>query len=195
MDEVTTGDPTEVFEDLRSTLIGAAYRILGSRVEAEDVVQEAWIRWSGVEHGTIEEPRAFLLTVTTRLALNRVRQLALRKESYVGPWLPEPVSTDLREDGATAALLADEVSMAMLIVLESLSPLERAAFVLTEVFGMSAPRSPTPSTAVRPPSASWCTGPGPTSRRGGHGGRSPRSGTARSPNASWRPPAVETSPR
>ena len=139
MDEVTTGDPTEVFEDLRSTLIGAAYRILGSRVEAEDVVQEAWIRWSGVEHGTIEEPRAFLLTVTTRLALNRVRQLALRKESYVGPWLPEPVSTDLREDGATAALLADEVSMAMLIVLESLSPLERAAFVLTEVFGMSAP--------------------------------------------------------
>ena len=144
MDEVTTGDPTEgfeteVFEKLRSTLIGAAYRILGSRVEAEDVVQEAWIRWSGVEHATIEEPRAFLLTVTTRLALNRVRQLAVRKESYVGPWLPEPVSTDLREDGATAALLADEVSMAMLIVLESLSPLERAAFVLTEVFGMSAP--------------------------------------------------------
>ncbi len=136
---MTTGDPTEVFEGLRSTLIGAAYRILGSRVEAEDVVQEAWIRWSGVEHDTIDEPRAFLLTVTTRLALNRVRQLAVRKESYVGPWLPEPVSTGPREDGAKAALLADEVSMAMLIVLESLSPLERAAFVLTEVFGMSAP--------------------------------------------------------
>ena len=139
MDEVSTDDPTAVFEELRSTLIGAAYRILGSRVEAEDVVQDAWIRWSAVEHDTIEQPRAFLLTVTTRLALNRVRQLAVRKESYVGPWLPEPVSTDLSEDGATAALLADEVSMAMLIVLESLSPLERAAFVLTEVFGMSAP--------------------------------------------------------
>ena len=107
--------------------------------DAEDVVQEAWIRWSGVDHDTIDEPRAFLLTVTTRLALNRLRQLATRKESYVGPWLPEPVATDPRGDGEAAAQLADEVSMAMLIVLESLSPLERAAFVLTEVFGMSAP--------------------------------------------------------
>lgn len=104
-------------------------------------MQEAWIRWSGVEHATIEQPRAFLLTVTTRLALNRVRQLATRRESYVGPWLPEPVASerDPRTDGEAAVQLADEVSMAMLIVLESLSPLERAAFVLTEVFGMSAP--------------------------------------------------------
>ena len=84
----------ETFEEHRSTLIGAAYRILGSRTDAEDVVQEAWIRWSGVEHDTIDQPRAFLLTVTTRLALNRLRQLATRKESYVGPWLPEPVATD-----------------------------------------------------------------------------------------------------
>jgi RNA polymerase sigma-70 factor (ECF subfamily) len=132
-------EPTRVFEEHRSTLIGAAYRILGSRVEAEDAVQDAWIRWSGVDHDTIDEPRAFLLTVTTRLALNRLRQLARRKESYVGPWLPEPVATDPRADGEKATQLADEVSMAMLIVLESLSPLERAAFVLTEVFGMSAP--------------------------------------------------------
>jgi RNA polymerase sigma-70 factor (ECF subfamily) len=130
---------TETFEEHRSTLIGAAYRILGSRSDAEDVVQDAWIRWSGVDHDTIDEPRAFLLTVTTRLALNRLRQLARRKESYVGPWLPEPVATDPSGDGEAAAQLADEVSMAMLIVLESLSPLERAAFVLTEVFGMSAP--------------------------------------------------------
>ena len=132
-------DGTAIFEQHRSTLIGAAYRILGSRSDAEDVVQEAWIRWADVDHDTIDEPRAFLLTVTSRLALNRVRQLASRKESYVGPWLPEPVATDARSDGAEAAQLADEVSMAMLIVLESLSPLERAAFVLTEVFGMSAP--------------------------------------------------------
>ena len=136
---MTDQDATETFEEHRPTLIGAAYRILGSRSDAEDVVQEAWIRWSGVEHDTIDQPRAFLLTVTTRLALNRVRQLATRKESYVGPWLPEPVATDPRGDGEAAAQLADEVSMAMLIVLESLSPLERAAFVLTEVFGMSAP--------------------------------------------------------
>jgi RNA polymerase sigma-70 factor (ECF subfamily) len=135
----TLTNPTETFEEQRPLLIGAAYRILGSRSDAEDVVQDAWIRWSGVEHDSVDQPRAFLLTVTTRLALNRLRQLAARKESYVGPWLPEPVATDTRGDGEAAAQLADEVSMAMLIVLESLTPLERAAFVLTEVFGMSAP--------------------------------------------------------
>ena len=134
-------NPTETFEEHRAALIGAAYRILGSRSDAEDVVQEAWIRWSGVDHDTIDQPRAFLLTVTTRLALNRLRQLSVRKESYVGPWLPEPVATDPKADGEAAAQLADEVSMAMLIVLESLSPLERAAFVLVEVFGMSAPEA------------------------------------------------------
>src|SRR3954451_2616078 len=105
-----TDDPTAVFEEHRRALIGAAYRILGSRVEAEDVVQEAWIRWSGVDHGVVDEPRAYLLTITTRLALNRVRQLANRKESYVGPWLPEPVAStpDPRADGSAAAQLADE---------------------------------------------------------------------------------------
>ncbi|MCW2836572.1 MAG: polymerase sigma-70 factor [Marmoricola sp.] len=136
-----TIDPTVQFEQHRSALVGAAYRILGSRVEAEDVVQEAWIRWADVDHDSVEEPRAYLLTVTSRLALNRVRQLSTRRETYVGPWLPEPVASDPdpRADGAAAAQLADEVSMAMLIVLESLSPLERAAFVLTEVFAMPAP--------------------------------------------------------
>jgi RNA polymerase sigma-70 factor (ECF subfamily) len=136
-----TSDPTETFEEHRQLLVGAAYRILGSRTEAEDAVQEAWIRWSRVDHETVAEPRAFLLTVTSRLALNRLRHLTSRRESYVGPWLPEPVASepDPRADGAAAAQLADEVSMAMLIVLESLTPLERASFVLTEVFGMSAP--------------------------------------------------------
>lgn len=134
-------DPVAVFEQHRSALVGAAYRILGSHVEAEDIVQDAWIRWAGVDHEPIEEPRAYLLTVTSRLALNRARDLSTRRESYVGPWLPEPVASepDPRVDGAAAAQLADEVSMAMLIVLESLSPLERAAFVLTEVFAMTAP--------------------------------------------------------
>lgn len=136
-----TDDATALFEEHRSALVGAAYRILGSRVEAEDVVQETWIRWAAVDSVTVEEPRAYLLTVTGRLALNRVRQLSTRRETYVGPWLPEPVASDPdpQVDGAAAAQLADEVSMAMLIVLESLSPLERAAFVLTEVFGMAAP--------------------------------------------------------
>lgn len=131
-------DPTEVFEAHRRLLVGAAYRILGSHTDAEDVAQEAWLRWHTVDLRTVDDPRAFLLTIATRLALNRVRQLRTRRETYVGPWLPEPVSTRPDADGAAAAELADEVSMAMLIVLESLSPLERAAFVLTEVFGMPA---------------------------------------------------------
>lgn len=129
-------DPTTAFEGHRALLVGAAYRILGSHVEAEDVAQETWIRWSAVDPTTVDDERAYLLTIATRLALNRARQLRARRESYVGPWLPEPVATDPRGDGPAAAELADEVSMAMLIVLESLSPLERAAFVLTDVFGM-----------------------------------------------------------
>jgi RNA polymerase sigma-70 factor (ECF subfamily) len=132
----TADQQTALFEEHRGVLVGAAYRLLGSHADAEDVVQEAWIRWSDVDPQTIDEPRAYLLTITTRLALNRLRQLRTRRETYVGPWLPEPVSSDPRDDGAAAAELADEVSMAMLIVLESLSPLERAAFVLSDVFGM-----------------------------------------------------------
>lgn len=131
-----TPSPTEAFEAHRALLVSAAYRILGTYSDAEDVVQESWIRWHGVEPSVVAEPRAYLLTITTRLALNRLRQLRARREAYVGPWLPEPVSSDPRGDGAAVAELADDVSMAMLIVLESLSPLERAAFVLTDVFGM-----------------------------------------------------------
>ncbi|EWT00538.1 ECF subfamily RNA polymerase sigma-24 subunit [Intrasporangium oryzae NRRL B-24470] len=136
MNDPRSNDAAATFEDHRRLLVGAAYRLLGSHSDAEDVVQEVWIRWSTVDASTIDEPRAYLLTITTRLALNRLRQLRTRRESYVGPWLPEPVSSDPRDDGAAAAELADDVSMAMLIVLESLSPLERAAFVLADVFGM-----------------------------------------------------------
>ena len=118
---------TAVFEQHRGSLVGAAYRILSSHSDAEDVVQEAWLRWRDVDLDTIDEPRAYLLTVTTRLALNRIRQQRSRREAYVGPWLPEPVATDPRDDGAAAAELADEVSMAMLIVLESLIPHQAAA--------------------------------------------------------------------
>ena len=131
-----TIDPTEAFEAHRGLLVGAAYRVLGSHAEAEDVVQETWIRWAGLDPRTIDDPRAYLVTIATRLALNRARHLQSRRESYVGPWLPEPVASGPHVDGASAAELADEVSMAMLIVLEALSPLERAAFVLTDVFGM-----------------------------------------------------------
>jgi RNA polymerase sigma-70 factor, ECF subfamily len=134
-------DPTEEetlareFEELRPQLVGAAYRILGSVADAEDAVQETWLRWAAANRDEVRDPRAYLLTAATRQALNRVRQQQHRREDYVGPWLPEPVATD--RGPAESVELADSVSMAMLVVLESLSPLERAAFVLHDVFGLS----------------------------------------------------------
>ncbi|MFJ9330172.1 RNA polymerase sigma factor SigJ [Streptomyces sp. NPDC101230] len=137
-----TADPaTEVFEEHRPVLTGVAYRMLGRVADAEDVVQEAWLRWSSVAQEGIREPRAFLVRITTRLAIDRLRHLTSRREAYVGPWLPEPVVTGFGGSGPTApdaaerAVLADSVSLAVLVVLESLSPLERAVFVLREAFG------------------------------------------------------------
>jgi RNA polymerase sigma factor (sigma-70 family) len=127
-------DSARVFDEHRALLISVAYRILGSVTDAEDTVQEAWLRWSGVNPSDVRDPRAFLVRVTTRLAIDRLRRAKTRRESYVGPWLPEPILTgrDVAEDVA----LAESVSMAMLVVLETLSPLERAVFVLREAFGM-----------------------------------------------------------
>ena len=127
-------DTTRVFEDHRDLLIGVAYRVLGRVTDAEDVVQEAWLRWTNSRLPEVEDPRAFLVRMTTRLAIDRLRRAKARRESYVGPWLPEPILTgyDVAEDVA----LAESISMAMLVVLETLSPLERAVFVLREAFGM-----------------------------------------------------------
>ena len=122
------------FDEHRGLLVSVAYRILGSVTDAEDAVQEAWIRWSGVDHSEVSDPLAFLVRVTTRLAIDRLRRAKARRESYVGPWLPEPILT--RQDPAEDAAMAESVSMAMLVVLETLSPLERAVFVLREAFGM-----------------------------------------------------------
>jgi RNA polymerase sigma-70 factor (TIGR02957 family) len=127
-------DAAEVFDEHRSLLVSVAYRILGSVTDAEDAVQEAYLRWSGVEHSEINDPRAFLVRVTTRLAIDRLRRARTRRESYVGPWLPEPILT--RQDPSEEVEMAESVSMAMLVVLETLSPLERAVFVLREAFGM-----------------------------------------------------------
>ncbi|MEE1815720.1 RNA polymerase sigma-70 factor [Streptomyces sp. SP18ES09] len=129
---------TELFEAHRPMLLGVAYRMLGGTADAEDVVQEAWLRWTAADRAAVVEPRAFLARVTTRLAVDRLRQARARRESYVGPWLPEPLVTDFgpaAPDTAERALLADSVSLAVLVVLESLSPLERAVFVLREAFG------------------------------------------------------------
>lgn len=122
-------------------LEGVAYRMLGRVHDAEDVVQEAWLRWSTVDQDTVRDSRAYLVRITTRLAIDRLRQAQSRREAYVGPWLPEPLVTDLRpsgvreQDGAERAVLVESVSLAVLVVLESLSPLERAVFVLREAFG------------------------------------------------------------
>lgn len=123
------------FEELRPQLLGAAYRVLGRVVDAEDAVQETWLRWAAADRSQVRDPRAYLLTAATRQALNRLRAQASRREDYVGPWLPEPVAT--AGDPAAEAELSDSVSMAMLVVLESLSPLERVAFVLHDVFGLT----------------------------------------------------------
>ncbi|MEO7234532.1 MAG: RNA polymerase sigma factor SigJ [Lapillicoccus sp.] len=122
------------FEALRPQLVGAAYRVLGTVADAEDAVQETWLRWAAADRSGVRDVRAYLLTVATRQALNRVRQQQSRREAYVGPWLPEPVATE--RGPADSVELADSVSMAMLVVLESLTPLERVAFVLHDVFGL-----------------------------------------------------------
>jgi RNA polymerase sigma-70 factor (TIGR02957 family) len=129
-------DPaTEAFLAHRNLLFTVAYEMLGSAADAEDVLQETWLRWAGVDLDTVRDQRAYLVQVTTRQALGRLRTLGRRKESYVGPWLPEPLLT--APDVAQDVELADSVSMAMLLVLETLPPTERAVFVLREVFDLA----------------------------------------------------------
>lgn len=129
----------EVFVAHRDLLIGVAYRVLGRVSDAEDVVQEAWLRWSKVDDSSVADPEGFLVTVTTRLAIDRLRRAQTRREAYVGEWLPEPLLTtpgavaDVAED----VVRTESVSLALLVVLETLSPLERAVFVLREVFEFS----------------------------------------------------------
>ena len=118
----------------RRLLFTVAYEMLGSAADAEDVVQEAWLKWSNVDQSEIRDPRAFLVRIVTRKALDQFRVLARRREDYVGPWLPEPLLTtpDVAED----VELADSLSTAMLLVLETLTPTQRAVFVLHEVFDL-----------------------------------------------------------
>ncbi|WP_353941123.1 RNA polymerase sigma-70 factor [Streptomyces sp. HUAS MG91] len=137
--ETPTDDSLRAFEEHRPVLMGVAYRMLGRVADAEDVVQDTWLRWSRADRGEVREPRGYLVRIATRLAVDRLREAQARRESYVGPWLPEPLVTDFGPtvpDTAEQAVLADSVSFAVLVVLESLSPLERAVFVLREAFGL-----------------------------------------------------------
>ncbi|WP_040816675.1 RNA polymerase sigma factor SigJ [Nocardia concava] len=119
------------FTGMRDELFGAAYRMLGSRADAEDVLQEAWLRWNRVDRAEVQQPRAYLFRLVTRLAIDQLRKAKARRETYIGPWLPDPVLTGPETDTE----LAESVSMALLVVLESLDPVERAVFVLHEAFG------------------------------------------------------------
>lgn len=125
----------DVFEENRPRLLGLAYRLLGSMWDAEDIVQEAWLRWQGTDQTQVREPRAFLVTVVSRLALDQLRSARVTREAYTGPWLPEPVSSS--ETGPLdTAELRDTVSYATLHLMERLSPPERAVFVLREAFAL-----------------------------------------------------------
>ncbi|MEU5146292.1 RNA polymerase sigma-70 factor [Streptomyces yangpuensis] len=132
MTEDGAGEATESFVAHRNLLFTVAYEMLGSAADAEDVLQETWLRWVGVDQEQVRDRRAYLIRITTRQSLNRLRSMSRRKEAYVGSWLPEPLLTapDVAED----AVLAESVSMALMLVLETLSPTERAVFVLREVF-------------------------------------------------------------
>ncbi|MET7669517.1 RNA polymerase sigma-70 factor [Micromonospora luteifusca] len=125
----------QVFHRHRNLLFSVAYRILGTAADAEDAVQDAWIRWSSADRCQVADPKAYLARIVSNLAMQRLRSTRQQRETYVGPWLPEPILTD----GDTADVITDaeSVSMAMLVVLETLSPLERAVFVLREVFDFS----------------------------------------------------------
>lgn len=134
---VTPGDVhAERFTMLRPLLFTIAYEILGSATESDDVLQESYLRWANVDLSTVNDTKAYLAQLVTRQSLNALRAQSRRREEYVGPWLPEPLLLDTK-DASADVVLAESVSMAMLVVLETLSPDERAVFVLHEVFGFS----------------------------------------------------------
>jgi RNA polymerase sigma-70 factor, ECF subfamily len=130
-------NPAASFEPYRRRLLGLAYRMLGSMADAEDAVQETYLRWHGADRETVSDPRAFLMTTTTRICLDMLTSARARREEYVGPWLPEPVldTAALAPDSRTE--LAEDLSLALLLTLDRLSPLERAAFLLHDVFDFS----------------------------------------------------------
>jgi RNA polymerase sigma-70 factor, ECF subfamily len=135
MSDHATNASTETFLAHRNLLFTVAYEMLGSAADAEDVLQETWLRWVKVDVGQVRDQRAYLVRITTRQALDRLRTMRRRKEAYVGPWLPEPLLTT--PDVAQDVELAESVSMALMLLLETLSPTERAVFVLREAFDVS----------------------------------------------------------
>ncbi|MER7486612.1 RNA polymerase sigma-70 factor [Streptomyces sp. NPDC126497] len=135
MTDLSAHPGQQAFHEHRKLLFSVAYRLLGTAADAEDVVQDAWIKWSAADRSQVVDPRAYLTRIVSNLALERLRSARHKRETYMGPWLPEPILTG--GDAAEAVADAESVSMALLVVLETLSPLERAVFVLKEVFDFS----------------------------------------------------------
>ena len=135
MQMMASDDGVSVFESIRPRLFGIAYRMLGSAAEAEDIVQDAWLRWQGTDRSAVIDPPAFLATATTRLAITFAQSARSRRETYIGPWLPEPVDTS--GDPRLGAERSEALEFAVLLLLEKLSPTERAAYVLREAFDYS----------------------------------------------------------
>jgi RNA polymerase sigma-70 factor (TIGR02957 family) len=131
----TASRTAQEFDERRGLLFSVAYRILGTAADAEDAVQDAWLKWSAADRSQVADPKAYLVRIVSNVAMDRLRSARARRESYVGPWLPEPILTST--DTADEVAAADAVSMALLVVLETLTPLERAVFVLRESFGFS----------------------------------------------------------
>jgi len=136
----TMPNDTDAFEQVRPDLLRLAYRMTGGRAEAEDIVQDAWLRWHRTDTSDVQNPKAWLSKTVARLSIDHLRKVKTRRETYVGPWLPEPVVTDMPaptpEDPGHAIELAQDVSLALMSVLETLKPEERAAFLLREAFEM-----------------------------------------------------------
>ena len=133
-----TTDPETLVQDFdrhRRSLFGLAYRMLGSAMDAEDIVQEAFLRWQHAPHEEVQSPQAYLMTIVTRLCVDHLRSACARREAYIGPWLPEPLVGDDADDPADRAEHTDRLSFAFLLLLERLTPLERVVFLLHDVFG------------------------------------------------------------
>ena len=126
---------TDPFGTHRNLLFSVAYRILGTAADAEDAVQDAWVKWSAADRTQVADPKAYLVRIVSNVAMDRLRAARAQRETYVGPWLPEPILTSM--DTAEDVAATDSVSMALLVVLETLGPLERAVFVLKEAFGFT----------------------------------------------------------
>lgn len=127
-------DNAQTFTQYRPLLFGIAYRMLGSVMEAEDIVQDAFLRWRETAGEEVRSPKSYLATIVTRLSIDRLRSAQIQREGYIGPWLPEPLLTEKGKEAAEIVATAEHISMAFLVLLEKLSPVERAVFLLREVF-------------------------------------------------------------